>query len=78
MKKLCAIFGVLLVLGAKFFALVNWGITSFTEIYYERGSPGYFLNVGTWLFDILGMGLGVLLIGVAAMLSDPRPPQGGQ
>lgn len=75
MKKICAILGILLVLGAKFFALVNWGVSNFVETSWEPGSGTYVLNLATWLLDILGMGLGVAMIGIAAMLSDPRPPQ---
>jgi hypothetical protein len=83
MKTAFAVIGILLVLGAKLFALVSWfmSVIVLPEVGYDSDEARVMqlISNGAWLFDILLMGLGIVLIGVAAMLSGtPKGQSSGK
>ena len=74
MKTVLALLGIGLVLGGTFFGVLNWFFTEFYLETVEWEGPMITVNRATWLLNILGMGLGGVLIGIAAMLRSPGKP----
>ena len=73
MKKVSAILGIVFALGGTLSGLLNWCLA---EFYLDRvgwEGPLVTLNSFTWLFNVLGVGLGVLLVGISTIISSPSP-----
>lgn len=74
MKSVLALLGILFVLGGTICGALNWFLTEFYLETVDWEGPMMMVNRGTWILSILGMGLGTVLIGVAAMMRAPDEP----
>ena len=68
MRLALLILGILLALGGTVCGVLNWWFTEFYLETVDWEGPMVVVNRITWVLNILGMGLGVILIGVAAMI----------
>jgi hypothetical protein len=71
MKSVFAIFGILVALGGMFCGVLNWYLTEFYLDSVEWEGPMLMVNRGAWILNTLGLGLGTILIGIAAMMRSP-------
>jgi hypothetical protein len=70
MKKICVIIGILAVVVAKFFALIAWLINTVLPYGEFVGRGWMLISQGCRLLDLLLLGLGIILIGVAVLMGD--------
>lgn len=70
MKIICGVFGILLLLAGSGFGAVNWFLTEFYLETVDWEGPMVAVNRYTWILNILGIGFGGVLIGIAAMLGN--------
>ena len=74
MKHVVAIVGIIFLLGGSFFGVLNWFLVEFYLETVDWEGPMMMVNRATWILNILGMGLGGVLIGIAAMMRSPDKP----
>ncbi len=74
MKHVLAILGIILFAGGTFSGVLNWCLTEFYLETVEWEGPMVTVNSATWILNTLGLGLGGVLIGIAAILRSPDKP----
>ncbi|MFT5525360.1 MAG: hypothetical protein ACI9HK_003328 [Pirellulaceae bacterium] len=75
MKTILAVLGILFVVGGTFSGLLNWYLVEFYLIEVDWDGPMVLVNKVTWLFNILGLGLGGMFIGFASMMRSTEKVQ---
>lgn len=74
MKQVVAVIGIVFVLAGTLLGIVNWFLTEFFLETVEWEGPMMVVNQAAWLLNILGIGCGAALIGVAAMMQSADKP----
>ncbi len=72
MKAVVAILGILLALGGTLCGVLNWILSGFYLESVNWEGPMMIVNNAAWILNILGVGLGVVLIGISAMMRPPK------
>ena len=74
MKHVLAVLGMIFLVGGTLFGVLNWFLTEFYLETVEWEGPMVTVNRATWILNILGIGLGGVLIGIATMMRSPARP----
>ena len=78
MKSIFAILGIVAAIGGTLCGILNWFLTEFYLGSVDWQGPMVTVNSALWILNILGIGFGVVLIGIGAMLRESEPSGSGR